>query len=135
MGRLSKRKLIHTGEERLPQRVMLGEIGGAEGFTGLQEKDWSVHLKEDMSVFRIKFESWRMAAQKAGIYYRRVEERAELSMRERHVTEKRRATDRHAKAVAAPSTAGISSRPGGGGRGILYELLIRKKISDDEVNS
>ena len=36
-----------------------------------------VHLKEDISAFGIKFEGWRKAAQKAGIWFRRVEEGAQ----------------------------------------------------------
>ena len=79
------------------------------------------HLKEDMSVFRMKFEGWRKAAQKAGRWFRRVEEGAELFMRNWHETERRKAAERRAKAAAAPSTVGISKRPGekerGGGRG------------------
>ena len=34
-----------------------------------------------------------------------------------HETERRKAAERRAKAAAAPSTVGISKRPGGGGRG------------------
>ena len=38
-------------------------------------------------------------------------------MRNWHETEIRKAAERRAKAAAAPSTVGISKRPGGGGRG------------------
>ena len=55
-----------------------------------------------------------MAAQMA----RRLEEGAELFIREWHETERRKVADRRAKAAAAPFTIGISKRPGGGGRGI-----------------
>ena len=41
------------GEERLPQRVMFGELVGG------QENDWMVHLRGDMSAFGMKFEGWR----------------------------------------------------------------------------
>ena len=102
------------GEERLPQRVMFGEFVGDKGYSGGQEKGWMDHLKEDMSVFGMKFEGWRKAAQKAGRWFRRVEEGAELFM---HETERRKAAERRAKAAAAPSTVGISKQPGGGGRG------------------
>ena len=68
-------------EERLPQRVMFGEFIGGKGYSGRQEKDSMDHLKEDMSVFGMKFEGWRKAAQKAGRWFRRVEEEAELFMR------------------------------------------------------
>ena len=49
-------------EERLPQRVMFGELVGGKGYSGEQEKDWMAHLKEDMSTFGMKFEGWRKAA-------------------------------------------------------------------------
>ena len=58
--------VARMGEERLPQRVMFGELVGGESYSGGQEKDWMDHLKEDMSVFGMKFEGWRKAAQKAG---------------------------------------------------------------------
>ena len=64
----------------------------------------------------MKFEGWRKAAHKTGRWFRRVEEGAELFMRNWHETEKRKAAERRAKAAAAPSTVGISKRPGGGGR-------------------
>ena len=38
-------------EKRLPQRAMFRELVGGTGYLGGQEKDWLVHLKEDMSVF------------------------------------------------------------------------------------
>ena len=42
-------------EERLPQRVF-GELVGVKAYSGgAQEKDWVVHLKEDMSAFRMMF--------------------------------------------------------------------------------
>ena len=74
------------------------------------------HLKEDMSVFGMKFEGWRKAAQKAGRWFRG-EKGAELFMRNWHETERRKAAERRAKAAAAPSTVGISKRPGEGGGG------------------
>ena len=36
------------GEERLPQRVMFGELVGGKGYSGQEEEDWLVHLKEDI---------------------------------------------------------------------------------------
>ena len=111
--------MARMGEKRLPQRVMFGELVGGEGYTAGQEKDWMVHLKEDMSVFAMKFEERRSseAAHKAGRWFRRVEEGAESFMRKRHYAERCRAAQRHAKAAPAPSTVGISKRPGGRGRG------------------
>ena len=73
------------------------------------------HLKDDMSVVGMKFEGWRKAAQKAGRWFRRVEEGAELFMRNCHETERHKAAGRRAKAAAAPST--VASVSGGGGRG------------------
>ena len=55
--------VARTGEERLPQRVMFRELVGGKGDSGGQEKDWMAHLKEHMSVFGMKFEEWRKAAQ------------------------------------------------------------------------
>ena len=105
------------GEERLSPRVMFGKLVGGKGYSGGQEKGWLAHLKKDMSVFGMKFDGWRKAAQKASIWFRRVEEGAELFMRRWHETERRKPAERRAKAAAAPSTVGISKRPRGGGRG------------------
>ena len=45
-------------------------------------------------------------------------------MRKWHGAERCRVAERHAKAAAAPSTVGISKRPGGGGRGgVLLKRL------------
>ena len=77
-----------------------------------------MRLMGDMSVIGMKFEGWRKASQKAGIWFRRVEEGAELSMRKWYdEKERRKAAERHAKATAAPFTVGISKRPGKGRRG------------------
>ena len=73
--------VARIGEDRLPQRVMFGEIVGGKGYSGGQGKDWLAHLKENMSVFGMKFEGWRKAAQKAGRWFRRVEDEAELFVR------------------------------------------------------
>ena len=42
--------VARMGEERLPQRVMFGELVGGKGYSGGQEKDWMAHLKEDIYV-------------------------------------------------------------------------------------
>ena len=65
------------------------------------------HLKEDMSVFGMKLEGWRKAAQKAGRCFRRVEEGAELFMRIWHETERRKAAERRAQAAAAAAAAAL----------------------------
>ena len=79
-----------------------------KGYSGGQEKDWMVHVKEDISAFEMKFEGWRKDVQKAGRWFRQVEEGAESFMRKSHGAERCRAAARHAKAAAAPSTVGIS---------------------------
>ena len=53
--------VVRMGEERLLQRVMFGKLVGGKGYSGGQEKDWRAHLKEDMSVFGMKFERWPVA--------------------------------------------------------------------------
>ena len=45
---LFARFVARRGEERLPQRVMFGELVGDKGYSGGQEKDWMSHLKEDL---------------------------------------------------------------------------------------
>ena len=57
--------VARVGEERLPQRVMCGELVGGKWYARAQEKERMVHLKEDMSAFGMKFEGWQKAAQKA----------------------------------------------------------------------
>ena len=117
--------VAHIGEERLPQRVIYGELVGGKGYSGGQDKDWLVYLKEDMSVFAMAFEEWRKAAQKAGRWFRRVEEGAELFMRKWHEADRRRAAERQEKAAAAPSTVGIPKRPGGGGGGEVLPKRLK----------
>ena len=58
--------VARMGKGRLPQRVVFGELVGGKCHSGGQEKNWMMHLKEDMSAFGVKFERWRKAAQKAG---------------------------------------------------------------------
>ena len=79
--------VARLGEERLPQRVMFGELVGGKDYSGGEEADWMVHLKEDVSAIGMKFEGWRKAAQKAGKWFRRVEEGAESFMRKWHDAE------------------------------------------------
>ena len=50
-----------------------------------------MHLKDDISVFGMNFEGWRKDAQKAGRWFRRVEEGAELFMPKWRGAERRRA--------------------------------------------
>ena len=115
------------GEERLPQRVMFGELVGGKGYSGGQEKNWLAHLKEDVSFFDMKFEGWRKAAQKVGRWFQRVEEGAELVMRKCHETEMyaelqsgtQRPRQRYwpSASLSGREEGGEGWRVGGGGRG------------------
>ena len=96
---------------------MFEELVGGKGYSGGQDKDCMAHLKEDMSVFGMKLDGWRKAARKGGRWFRRVEEGAQLFMRNRHETERRKAGERRAKAAAGPSTADMSTQLEGGGMG------------------
>ena len=49
--------VARVGEERLPRRVVFGELFGGKGHSGGQENDWMVRLEEDMMEFGIKFSS------------------------------------------------------------------------------
>ena len=66
-----------NGEENLRRRVMFGEVVVGGGHSFGQENDWMGYLKE----FRHKSEGWREAAQKAGRWFRWVEDRTEAYMR------------------------------------------------------
>ena len=48
-------------EERLPRRVMFGELVGSTGYSGGQEEDWMVRLEKDMTDFGVQFGRWRKA--------------------------------------------------------------------------
>ena len=64
------------GEERLSKRVMLGEMVGGKGYSGGQEWDWGRYdFEDDLKKIGFKLEGWRKAAQIAGRWFRRVEER------------------------------------------------------------
>ena len=56
--------VARMGEERLPRRVMFGEMLGGKGYSGGQEWNWMKDLEEDLKAFGIKLEGWREAAQK-----------------------------------------------------------------------
>ena len=64
------------GDEHLPHRVMFMGLDEGKRYSGGQEKDWMVHLKENMSAFGLHFEGWRKAAQKASRWFLPVEEGA-----------------------------------------------------------
>ena len=58
--------VTRMGKERLPKRVMFGELVWDERYSEGKEKNWIAYLKEDMSVVGMKFEGRQKAAQKAG---------------------------------------------------------------------
>ena len=89
--------VARMGEERLPRRVMFGEMLGGKGYSGGQEWDWMKYLEEDLEVFGIKFEGWREAAQKIGRWFRRVEEGAGVFMQKWHKDETEATAERHAR--------------------------------------
>ena len=74
--------VVRTGEERLPRRVMFGEMLGGKGYSGGQDWDWMKDLEEDLKAFIMKSEGWYEAAQKVGRWFRRVEEGAAVFTRE-----------------------------------------------------
>ena len=45
-------------DERLPRRVMFGEMLGGKGYSGGQEWDWVKDVEEDLKAFGIKFEGY-----------------------------------------------------------------------------
>ena len=113
--------VTRMGEERLPKRAMFGEMVGGKGYSGGQEWDWMRYLEEDLKEFGIKLEGWREAAQKAGRWFRRVEEGAEAFMRKWHTDEKEASTERHRIAAITitavdANSSGQNNREEGGGR-------------------
>ena len=56
--------VTRSGEERLPKRVMFGEVVGGNGYSGGQEWDSMGYLEEGLEEFGIKLEGWREAARK-----------------------------------------------------------------------
>ena len=51
-------------DERLPKRVMFGEVDGGKGYSGGQEQDWVGCLERDLSLFNLPTEAkhWTLAA-------------------------------------------------------------------------
>ena len=83
------------GKEHPPRTVMFGELVGGKGYSGRQEKDWIMRLKEDMTAFEIKFEGWRKDAQTAGRWFRRAEEGEQSSVRKKHDAERCGVAEQH----------------------------------------
>ena len=103
--------------ERLPKRVMFGEVDGGKGYSGGQEQDWMGCLERDLPLFNLPTEAkhWTLAA-KPGEWFRRVEEAAEQYMKGWFVTGKEQAAKRLALEVqtAQQSETSLKPRPGGG---------------------
>ena len=97
--------------------MMFEELVGGKGYSGGQEKDEMVHLKEDMSAFGMKFEGWRNAAHKAGRWFRRIEEGAESFMRKRHDADAELQSDTQRPRQRHPPLSFLSGRGEGGGGG------------------
>ena len=100
----------------MPPGVVFEEYVGVKGYSGGQEKDWIVHLKEEMSAFGNKFEGWRKGSQKVDRWFGQVEEGPDSLTCKWHAAGSCRAAGRHAMAGAL-STVGISKRLGAGGTG------------------
>ena len=58
--------VARMGEERLPRRMMPGDLVGRKGYSGRQEKGLMVCLEECMTECGMKTTGWRKGAQKAG---------------------------------------------------------------------
>ena len=99
--------VARMGEERLPRRVMVGEMLGSKGYSGGQKWDWMKDLEEDLKAFGITFEGWREAAHKVGRWYRRVEDGAEVFMRKWHKDEKEATAKRHRTVATTTPTLSL----------------------------
>ena len=105
--------------ERLPKRVMFGELKGGKGYVGEQEHHWMGCLEHDLSMFNLPTETkqWILAAENSGKWSRRVEEAVEQYMKRWFATEKENAAKRRALEVQTaqqPKTS-LGPRLGGGG--------------------
>ena len=102
--------VARMGEERLPRRVMFGEMLEGKGYSGGQEWGWIKDLEENLKEFYIKSEGWREVRQKVGRWFRRVEEGVEVSMRKWHKNEKEATAERHRMVATATLTGGANTR-------------------------
>ena len=80
---LFARFVARMDNERLPKRVMFGEVDRGKGYFGGQEQDWMGCLQHDLSLFNLPTEAkhWTLAAKKPGEWFRPVEEAAEQYMK------------------------------------------------------
>ncbi|CAN0377621.1 unnamed protein product, partial [Laminaria digitata] len=88
--------VARTGDERLPRRVMYGEVEGGKGYLGGQEQDWMGCLEQDLSLFNLPTEAKHstLATKKPGKWFRRVEEAAQKYMERWFVREEELAARR-----------------------------------------
>ena len=75
--------------ERLPKRVMFGEVDRGKGYSGGKEQDWMGCFERDLSLFNLPTDVKHrtLAAKKPSEWFRRVEEAAGPYMRRWFVTE------------------------------------------------
>ena len=105
--------------ERLPKRVMFGEVDGGKGYLGGKTRDWVGCLEHDLSLFNLLSvaKHWTLAAKKPGEGFRRVDKAAEQYMKRWFVSEKKVAKRRALEVpTAEQSTTSLKPRPGGGSR-------------------
>ena len=95
-------------DTRLPKCVMFGEIVGAAGCVGGQEKEWMGCFLDGLRAFGINAEQWTTAAQDEGEWRRTAEQGAEHFMAKLIVAEKNKAGLRHA--VVCPSVTGRTEK-------------------------
>ena len=104
--------------ERLPKRVMFGEVDRGKGYSGGKEQDWMGCFERDLSLFNLPTDVKHrtLAAKKPSEWFRRVEEAAQRYMKRWFVTEKKQAAKRRALEVqtAQQSKASLKPRPGEG---------------------
>ena len=81
--------VARTDNERLPKRLMLGEVDRGKGYLGGQEQAWMGCLEHDLSLFNLPTEAKHstLAAKKPGEWFRRVEKAVEQYMKRWFVTE------------------------------------------------
>ena len=112
--------MARMDNERLPKRVMFGEVDGGKGFSGGQEQDCMGCLEHDLSLFNLPTGTnhWTLAVKKPGEWFRRVEEAAEHYMKRWFVTEKEQVAKRRELEVqtAQQSKTSLNPRPGRGSK-------------------
>ena len=87
--------------ERLPKRVLFGELEGGKGYLVGQEQGSIDCLERNLSWFNLPIEDkqWTLAAKKSGKWFRRLEEAAEQYMKRWFVKEKENVAKRRALEV------------------------------------